>query len=238
MKPIMKKITATLIASSIVFMFVSCASKDSAEDYDYSYDYREDEYEFINDEVPESTEDFLADIGPVDLAPIYFLKKSGKKVSPREVTKVALIPRTNAVEFHFRDGTNEVAVIWRKAERDKILNACMKFLQQYEDKTLPHSKVNKKNAYFASTCSLWFGLISTSNGCVRNNYYVIPEFIDKKPYLLIRFAPTQTTSGQDTYTPKISLYMSPQQIRDFLEQMDQTKLEEAIKENKKKAYTY
>ena len=85
---------------------------------------------------------------------------------------------------------------------------------------------------------MWYGLISTSNGCEKNNYYVIPEFIDKKPYLLIRFAPTKNTSGEDSYTPKISLYMYPSQIRDFIEQMDQTKLEEAIQENKKKAYTY
>lgn len=238
MKSIMKKMAAALLASTIVFMLGSCASKNSGDDYDYSYDYRNDEYEFINDEVPESNDNFLADIEPVDLAPVYFLRKHGKKVSPREVTKIALIPRTNAVEFHFRDGTNEIAIIWRKGERDMLLNACKKFLQQYDDKTIPHTKINKKNAYYSSICSLWFGLISTSNGCEKNTYYVIPEFIDKKPYLLIRFAPTRTTSGEDTYTPKISLYMSPQQVRDFIEQMDQEKLEEAIQVNKKKAYTY
>ena len=32
--------------------------------------------------------------------------------------------------------------------------------------------------------------------------------------------------------------MSPSQIRDFMEQMDQSKLEEYIQESKKKAYTY
>ena len=234
----MKKLTTMLAATICTFMVISCASKDSAEDYDYEYDYTQDEYGYINDTEPVSTEDFLANIDPVDLAPLYFLKKSGKKVVPKEVGKVGLVPRTNAVELHFRDGTNEIAIILRKAERDKILNACQKFLYQYEDKTIPHTKTNRKNAYFNSTCSVWYGLISTSNGCEKNNYYVIPEFIDKRPYLLIRFAPTKNTSGEDSFTPKISLYMSPSQIRDFMEQMDQTKLEEAIQENKKKAYTY
>ncbi len=234
----MKKLTTALLASMSLFMVISCASKDSSEDYDYNYDYTQDEYGYINDTEPVATEDFLANIDPVELPSLFFLKKSGKKVTPKEVSKVGLIPRTNAVEMHLRTGTNEVAIILRKGERDKILNACQLFLDQYDAKTLPHTKINRKNAYFSSTCSVWYGLLSPSNGCERNNYYVICEFIDKRPYLLIRFAPTKNTSGEDSFTPKISLYMSPSQIRDFMEQMDQSKLEEYIQESKKKAYTY
>ena len=121
---------------------------------------------------------------------------------------------------------------------EEILETCRLFLQQYEEKTLPHTKINKKNAYFSSTCSLWYGVLTPSNGCERNIYYMITEFINKKPYLLIRFAPTQTTTGQNQSTPKISLYMSPSQIRDFIEVMDQESLERTIEETKKKAYTY
>ena len=234
----MKKIIINLLVIFFISLFISCASKNSTEDYDSSYDYTLDESEYINDETPVATDDFLANIEPVELEPIYFLKKNGKKMVPREVTKIALIPRTNAVEMHFRDGPNEIAIILRKSERDKILDACQTFLQQYEEKTLPHTKVQKKNAYFSSRCSLWYGLLSPSNGCEKNIYYVICEFIDRKPYLLIRFAPTENTSGQQAFTPKVSLYMSPSQIRDFIEQMNQEKLEESIKVNKKKAYTY
>ena len=237
MKRIIKKSTAIIAASLISFLVISCASKDDS-DYDYTYDYTEDETSYINDTEPVATENFLANIEPIELESLFFLKKSGKKVKPREVTKVGLIPRTNSVEFHFRDGSNEIAVIWRKAERDKILEACKTFLEQYESKTVPHVKVSRKNAYFTSTCSLWFGLLSPASGCEKNGYYVLPEFIDKKPYLLIRFTPTQTTSGQDTFTPKVSLYMSPSQIRDFIEAMDQEKLEASIQDKKKKAYTY
>ena len=238
MKCIMKKTTAIIAATLISFLVISCASKDDS-DYDYTYDYTVDEESYINDVEPVATENFLANIEPIELESLFFLKKSGKKVKPREVTKVGLIPRTNAVEFHFRDGSNDIAVIWRKAERDKILEACNTFLQQYEGKTVPHVKINKKNAYFVSKCSLWFGLLSPVMGCEKNVYYVIPEFIDKKPYLLIRFVPTETTSeNSNTYTPKVSLYMSPSQIRDFVEVMNQEKLEASIQEKKKKAYTY
>ena len=234
----MKKTVAVIAAAAFTLLLISCASKD-AENYDDSYDYTLDEYDFINDIEPVATDDFLANIEPVDLEPLYFLKKSGKKVTPKEITRVALVPRTNAVEFHFRSGSNEIAVIWRKAERDKILEACQTFLKQYEEKTVPHAKVNKKNSYFSSKCSVWYGVLGPVNGCEKNNYYVIPEFIDKRPYLLIRFVPTQVTSGtSNQFTPKISLYMSPSQVRDFMEVMNQDNLEMVIKTHKEKAYTY
>lgn len=233
----MKKITAVFTAAVLTFMFISCASNDTS-DYDYNYDYTEDEYGYINDTEPVSSDDFLANIDPVELQSIFFLYKSGKKVTPKEIKKVYLVPRTNAVELHFHTGANQIGIVLRKAERDKILDACRLFLQQYEEKTLPHTKVNKKNAYFSSTCSLWYGVLTPSNGCEKNIYYMICEFINKKPYLLLRFAPTQTTTGERQSTPKISLYMSPSQIRDFLEIMDQENLERTIQETKKKAYTY
>ena len=233
----MKKITTVLAATTLAFMFISCASNDTS-DYDYTYDYTEDESGYINDTEPVSSEDYLANIDPVELQSLFFLYKSGKKVTPKEIKQVYLVPRTNAVELHFHNGANRRGIVLRKAERDKILETCRLFLQQYEEKTLPHTKINKKNAYFSSTCSLWYGVLTPSNGCERNIYYMITEFINKKPYLLIRFAPTQTTTGQNQSTPKISLYMSPSQIRDFIEVMDQESLERTIEETKKKAYTY
>ncbi len=237
MKHIMKKSLAAIAAILFVFVTISCAS-NKAEDYDENYDYTEIESEYINDSEPVATEDFLANIEPIDLPDLYFLRKSGKKVIPKEVTKVGLVPRTNAVEMHFRDSVNEVAIILRKAERDKIFEACNTFLQQYDEKTLPHTKINQKNAYFVSTCSLWYGLLSPAMGCEKNTYYAICEFINKRPYLLLRFSPTKVTSGGDSYTPKVSLYMSPSQIKDFMETLNQENLENAIQENKKKAYTY
>ena len=237
MKHLIKNIIAVLSAATLSLMVISCASKAS-DDYDYTYDYREDGTDFINDVEPVSTENFLANIDPVDLEPLYFLHKSGKKVTPKEVKKAYLVPRTNVVEIHLHDGVNNLIIIWRKAERDKIIEACKTFLQQYEEKTIPHKKVNRKNAYFNSRCSVWYGVLTASNGCEKNKYFMIPEFINKKPYLLFRFSPTQTTTGENQYSPKVSLYMSPSQIRDFLEIMDQANLEALIKVNKQKAYTY
>ena len=242
MVTIMKKLTKTLLCAACTLSFLSCASK-SQDTYDYSYDdsydYTLDESEITFEEETESNENFLADIAPVDLEPLYFLRKSKKTMKPLEVRKVALVPRTNAVEFHFRETANDIAVIWRKAERDKILEACQNFLDKYESRTLEHFKVSSKTAYFKSKCSLWYGLMSPSIGCEAAEYFVSHEFIDKRPYLLIRFLPTRTTSDNGkNFTPKVSLYMSPSQIRDFMEIMNQDNLEQTIELNKKKAYTY
>ena len=235
----MKNTLFTLFSIILLFTFISCASKESTT-YDYTYDYTLDEDTFINEgDDREVGDNFLANIDPVYLPSLFFLKKSGKKMVPKEVSKVAIVPRTNAVEWHFYDGTNNIAIILRKAERDKIFEACNQFLEKYESKTLEHTKVGKKNAYFVSKCSVWYGLLSAANGCEANNYYVTHEFVNKRPYLLLRFLPTRSTDEDNySYTPKISLYMSPSQIRDFLEQMSQEELEAAIQANKQKAYTY
>ena len=237
----MKKNSLLILSCIFCLGIISCASKksDSQVAYDENYDYTLDESEIIHIAEPAANENFVADIDPVDLAPLFFLRKSGKTVKTREVKTVGFVPRTNALEFHLRDDVNEVAIILRKAERDKILKACKTFLEQYESRTLVHQKVNRKTAYFNSKCSVWFGLLSPVIGCERNDYYVNYEFIAKRPYLLICFVPSRTTSdGGKNFTPKVSLYMSPSQIRDFMEQISQEKLEEAIQDIKSKAYTY
>ena len=239
----MKKRIKTLFFAVCTLTFISCAST-SADSYDYSYDesydYTLDESEIIvAEEKAESNENFLADLNPVELAPIYFLRKSRKTMKPLEVKKVALIPRTNAFEFHFRESANDIAIILRKAERDKILAACQNFLDNYENKSLEHFRVSSKTAYFKSKCSLWYGLMSPNVGCEATEYFVSHEFVNKRPYLIIRFLATRTTSDNGkNFTPKISLYMSPSQIRDFMESINQDNLEQAIQENKRKAYTY
>lgn len=242
MKKNQKSIIKLIAFSCIFTAFVSCASNSKSSDYTYQYDDEYSDYENEPtkiDSINELNENFIADIDPVYLEPVYFLTKNGKAVKPKEIRKIAFIPRTNAVEIHFRDLANEICIILNKAEREKILEACNKFLEEYDAKTLKHQKVNSKTAYFKSTCSLWFGLLSPNMGCEKNEYYINYEFINKRPYLLYHFMPSRCTgSNTDNFTPKVTLYMSPSQIRDFIEQMDQKNLEATIQTIKEKAYTY
>lgn len=231
----MKKIGIILIITSMIFL--SCASNKSQnieEDYSEELNYTTKKSKNLQ---PEISDNFLGDFEPVEMSPIMVLVKSKGSVKPKEIKNVYLIPRTNNVELRFRDIVNDVCIILNKAERDKIVLACETFLLQYEEKTVPHQKINEKTAYVSSKCSVWFGIVSSGNGCTKNDYYVNCEFIDKKPYLLLKFLPTRcdNTSG---FTPKIELYMSPTQIRTFLEEIKQENLEALVKTLEEKAYTY
>lgn len=248
----MKKTLLIISCFFAAFLLGSCKSTPKNSEYKYDenetspYDEEleeensDDIYEFSEKvEKPVSTDDFIADLGPVQIANIMMLSKSKSSIKPKEITKVYLIPRTNNVELQFRDTVNAVVLILNKAERQRIIDACNLFLQEYDEKKLEHKKVNSKNAYFKSKCSLWFGLTNASNGCNENDYFVTYEFIDRRPYLLIQTIPSRCTSeDKNAFTPRIQLYMSPSQIRDFIQQMDQENLESYLTETIEKAYTY
>ena len=231
----MKKLI-NLILIFCAINLISCASnqvQNSEEDYSEEYDYSIEK----DIEQPQTTDNFLGDFDPIEMPPLMFLTKSRSKVNPKEVKNVHLIPRTNNVELRFRNGANDITIILDSAERNKIFEACETFLQQYEDKTIPHHKVNNKTAYFNSKCSLWYGVITGGNGCTKNDYYVNCEFIDKRPYLLLKCQPTRC-DDEKSFTPKVSLYMSPTQIKTFMEVMKQETLNELLTNLKEKAYTY
>lgn len=230
-----KSIFFTAIITTLLCF--SCAS-NKVED-DYSYDYADGSYENgVMPDAPKVTEDFLGDFDVIELESLMFLQKSNGNVKPKEINKVYLVPRSNNVEFHFRDAVNSCCFILSYAERQKILNACQTFLDQFEQKTLPHHKINSKTAYVASKCSLWFGLMSPASGSEQNDYFVNCEFINKQPFLLLQFLPTRCEKSSNAFTPKISLYMSPTQIKAFMETLKQENLNAKVEELNKKAYTY
>ena len=238
-KTIIKSIFISFVCT-VSFITVSCASAKKSEtvySYDDESDY-EDEYDEVTAiEIPVTTDEYLGDFDPVRLEPLMILKKSGKTLSPKELSNFYLVPRTNCIELTYRDNVNEISIIWSKAERDKIIEACKTFLTQYEEKTVPHHKVNPRTAYFNSKCGLWYGVLNADNACSANDYYLNCEFIDKRPYLLFKFSPSKCDK-LDQYTPKVVFYMSPSQIRDFLEIIDQDNLESQLTAKREKAYTY
>ena len=233
----MKKLIPFFICICTLFSLAACKSTDFEED-SYSDDIIYDEEEPVVKKI-ESNDNYVADVDPVLLDELMLLTKSGSKLKAKEIRKVYFVPRNNNVELYFRDGVNEICLILEKAERDKILAACNQFLEEYDAKTLKHKKVNSKTAYYKSRCSLWFGIISNSTGSEKNEYFVNYEFIDKRPYLLIQTIPTRCEIPHEKdFTPKVKLYMSPSQIRDFIQQMNQENLESYLTETIEKAYTY
>lgn len=232
-----------IFLSVIILVFLTaCSTTKTSNDvseysYDDSYEYSKQDVSDIKKIAPKMTDDFLGDFNTIKLEDLMFLVKSKNTVKPKELKSIMLVPRNNTVEFSYRDLANSICFSLNKAERTKIIGACETFLQQYEEKTIPHHKVNAKTAYVNSYCHLWFGVTGPSNECSRQEYYVNCEFIDKRPYLLIQFVPSRCDTI-DGFTPSSTLYMSPSQIRDFIEVMNQENLNALVQNLNEKAYTY
>jgi len=231
----MKKL---LLLIPALLLLISCASKQSEEyetDYpEYDLDYNEEE-KIINHK--DADDNFLGDFDVIRMPDIMMLSKTKKDVKPKQLNNNYLVPRSNSVEITFRDVANVICVKLNKQERDKLLEVCNRFLNEYESKTLPHHKNNSKNAYIVSKTTTWFGISGPATECSKTTYYLDCEFINKKPYLLIKFLPSRCDE-KDAFSPTVSLYMSPSQIRDFIEVMDQEYLNSLVDDLIEKAYTY
>ena len=135
----MKKIKLITFCAFAVFLFNSCAStKQNSEYSNESYDA---EYDDVSEDTigtlrkPEATDDFLADLNPIQIENVIMLVKSGKSVKPKEITKTYLIPTNNTVELHFRDTINAVCVIFNKKES--------KFINFSKFRIIPYPSVEK-----------------------------------------------------------------------------------------------
>ena len=232
----MNRLTKFLICAACILFLMSCASKQTSYEYDDEdiYDLSENE-ELV--EAPVITDDFLGDLDPLLVKNTMVLTKSSKGMKPLELSNTYLFPRYNTLDFTFRYGVNNINFTLNKKERSKLAATMEQFLADYEAKVLPRHKVKAKNAYYNSTCQLRFGVVSLNYVADDCKYWTNCEIIDKHAYFLLHFSRTETRNGEE-YTPQVNLYLSPSQIRDFLEILDQDYLNEQVKELREKAYTY
>lgn len=245
-----KKVYFITICAAAIFTMLSCASsKEPVSSYN-EQDGLYDEEITVDDEIEEEevlsaedviastfTEDFLGNFSPVLLKPVIFLFKSRKEMKPREISKIYLVPGNNTVEIYFRDNVNAIAIILKQKERQKIIDAAKQFLEEYESKTLKRDKPGRKNAYFVSKTGLYFGVTGYGNGTDNCEYYTNSEIFNKRAYFFFKFLNTDVDKGSG-FTPNCSFYLSPSQLKDLIEILDQDYLESQIKDIQLKAYTY
>lgn len=244
-KLFIKKSFIICVILFISFLISSCtSSKKVVEEPDFEdglYVSEEEAEEIISTEkessAPEMTDDFLGEFAPILLKNTICLTKSGKNMKPKELSKTYLIPARNNIEIHFRDLTNQICIVLNKSERDKLITAANTFLQEYETKTISRAKVSKKTAYYTSKVPVYFGLTGYSNGTEKCDFYANAEIFNKHAYFLLKYTPTRSEKGSG-FTPAISLYFSPTQLKDFLEILDQEYLNSEVEVLRKKAYTY
>ncbi len=225
------------------FVFISCASNDVSDSEIYYSDDPNELSEALK--TPEVTENFLGDFNPIKLDSKVVLVKSFGKLVPKELSNTYLIPRRNTIEVTFRYGANNTTFIWNQKDRTAVKEAAERFLAEYEAKELRKHKVSRKTAYYNSYCPLYYGLIGTNNGTSKNEYYINYEIVDKRAYFVIHFVPTRNdpdkgneSGSVDEFTPKTRLYLSPSQLRDFIELLDQDYLNANLELLRQKAYTY
>lgn len=248
----MKKIFSISLAIVLTAFLISC--KSSKQEKQYVYDEELDEYvlvspndddeiEYLSDEdiallIPEPTEDFLGDFDPIQLQSLIGFTKFSGKLKPKELRKNYLVPRSNAVEFYYRDTVNEICFILNYQERQKLIEAGKQFLQDHEDHSFKKHKVTKKTAYYTSRCSFWFGVTSVVNGTDKNDYFVNYDIIDKHAYMVIAFVPSRVKDDHQLLTPNTKLYFSPSQVEELIEFLNQENLEAELSTLLKRAYTY
>lgn len=236
----------SIILSLLFILFASCASSKKTDIYTYNENdedlYIDSESEIEEEipiEAPEITENFIGDFNPVLLKTTITLLKSGKNMKPKELSKTYLIPSNNKIEIHFRDTVNQICIILDYNERSKIKDAATKFFEQYESKTLSREKVSKKTAYNVSETPVYFGVAGYGNGTEKCSYYTNSEVFNKHAYFLINFTSTRVDPEKGSgFTPSVRLYFSPNQLKDFLEILDQEYLNSQVKDLREKAYTY
>ena len=247
----MKKIFSISLAIVLTAFLISC--KSSKQEAQYVYNEELDEYVLVTEDgeviesasdedvsllIPEPTEDFIGDFDPIQLQSLMALTKSVGKLKPKELRKNYLVPRSNSVEFYYRDVVNEICFILDYEQRQKLIEAGKQFLQDHEDHAFKKHKITKKTAYYNSKCSFWFGVTSVVNGTDKNDYFVNYDIIDKHAYMLITFLPSRVKNDHQLLTPKTTLYFSPSQVQELIEFLDQENLEKELATLIKRAYTY
>ena len=224
-------------------IFTSCASKEAEDDEIY---YEGDEGFSTEIEAPQMTENFLGDFDAIKLEETMVLVKNLGKLKVKQLKSTYLVPRKNTVEFTFHYGANIIGLIMNQKERTAIIDTANRFFEEYENKELRKHKVNKRTAYYNSTMPLYWGIASTNYGSRKNKFYLNYEIIEKRAYFVIHFIPTRNDSDKNggstdtitTMTPKVTLYLSPSQLHEFVDLLEQENLENLVKNYNKKAYTY
>ena len=178
--------------------------------------------------------DFLADMPPFDLEQPSFYAKLFTKLKLYRAQKLAMIPRRNRVELYYRSGANAYCIIMPQHARQTIIDATLKFAEEWDEKKLVVQKATAKNAYGVSLVDLWFGVTGPINGAEDVPMYVNYLFVDGKPYLVLRFPTKLCKDSHDLYTPYEEIYLTREQAEKLCTILDQSALEALVEERQEK----
>ncbi len=174
--------------------------------------------------VKERSDTFIADIDSfeIDELPLY---ASLAIANPKAKNFVLdFYPRTNNISIEGRIAPDAVYIVFDYAERKKLYEAALQYIQAYEEGTIKDEKPSKKNALCKGNVPLMWGVVGLSHS-LNVDYTANIEFLEPdKPYFRLKFDATDDYSDNST-SPAINIYISPSQWQTIFEMCDQATLE-------------
>ena len=215
----MKKIfQSTIILTLILFGFVSCASKkvDITDDPNY-----------------------LGNFDPFHVGKVMCLAETTfGKTKPIDV-ELYFVPRTNSFQSQFRDGMNNVCLIWTPEQRELLMSSIEKYITAYNgDVKMEDRKPKAKNAFETGKIEIYWGLAGYTRNTLAN-YYTNYEYLEEnKPYFKINVSATPYPEEEHVSSPTVVLYFSPSQLENLIEVTDYDSILEQVKALEKAAYEW
>ena len=208
----MKK-TILLITTIIsIFMISGCASKQT-------------------ERAPrERDETYVADLDPFNLETfhLYSINKNGKP----KITDftISFAPRSNYLFVSSKTGINVVRTGFSYQERKALKEAHDLYISQLNSGTIDRTKPSKKNAYNRGIASVEWGLGGI--GYETNTFYMTNAYFleENKPYFRILMEAAEEKPGNQLYSPKYSIFISPAQWEKIEELCRQENLEARVDE--------
>lgn len=185
------------------------------------------------------SEDFIADFDAFYLDDLFCLTET--TFGNTKPAKISLYfnPRKSTIESRFKDGLNNVCLIWTKKEQQVLMDSIIEYMNQYNSgKKLENRKPTKKNSFFNSVIEIYWGI----TGYTRNtnaNYYTNYVYLEEnKPYFYLTVLATPYPEEKDVSSPTIRLYFTPSQLEKLVEITDYDMIMERINQMQEEAYSW
>ena len=149
------------------------------------------------------------------------------------------VPRTNSVQAKFKDGMNNVLLVWTKEQRDVLMSSITKYGEAINGaEKMEVRKPTDKNAFDKGKVDIYWGV----GGYTRNtvaNYFTNYQYLEEnKPYFLLRVKATPTTDEEYVSSPTVNLYFTPSQLEALIAAVDTDVIMEKLNEIEAKAYEW
>ena len=148
-------------------------------------------------------------------------------------------PRTNTIQSQFKDGMNNVCLMWTPEQCELLMKSIEEYIIAYNgDTKLENRKPKAKNAFETGKIEIYWGL----GGYTRNtlaNYYTNYEYLEEnKPFFKINVSATPYPEEEHVSSPTVELYFSPSQLENLVATTDYSLIMEQLEQLQKEAYEW